>query len=332
MSSTPPTKQAPGIRLATVAGVPVYLGPSWLIPRGRHHRPDRAAGRREPPDLGAARAYGVGLPMPSCCSSPCSSRGRAAVTAGRSGFPVHRVVADLWGGHTALDVTRARPGAQRPGRRRRARLQRDPLRDRLSRRHRDGGWGSARTRSCLLVPQRCALALFQPPARSPAGRRPDRRGDRLARHRLSARGRTAAGYAGIAISIGVLWWFIGRPLMAGERLQLGFTRGGAAHRLLPLAGRAPGRRLGPGRPRDRGVTRIVQVPLAGRRRSGGCDRRRPSDRPAAGRRRSDRASRRPGGRGGTARVPEMRCGIRPSGRSPSRSRPRGSSTPTPTGR
>lgn len=100
--------QAPrsGIRLATVGSVPVVLGWSWLL---------LAAlvllllGPRLADDLGPvgyalAALYAVGLLV--CV---LAHEGAHAVAARMHGHVVHRVVADLWGGHTAFDATRGTP-------------------------------------------------------------------------------------------------------------------------------------------------------------------------------------------------------------------------------
>ncbi len=110
MSTDGRTGRAPGIRIATIGGVPVYIGSSWLVLAliiVALTGPDLASAR---PDLGAlayavAVAYAVLLLV-----AVLVHEGAHAVLARRFGYPVHRVVADLWGGHTALDVTKARPG------------------------------------------------------------------------------------------------------------------------------------------------------------------------------------------------------------------------------
>lgn len=223
MSSTPPTKQAPGIRLASVAGVPVYLGPSWLIlavviialigPQVAESRPD----------LGAARAYGVGLLYALLLLVAVLVHEAAhAVTARAFGFPVHRVVADLWGGHTALDVTRARPGASALV------AAAGPASNGilcgigyLAATGMEGGVPRGLVHAFWFLNGALALFNLLPGLPLDGGQIVEAIVWRATGSR--ARGRTAAGYAGIAISIGVLWWFIGRPLMAGERLQLGYS-------------------------------------------------------------------------------------------------------------
>jgi Zn-dependent protease len=105
------TSPSPGLRLATVGGVPVYIGRSWPIialiivatygPQVGNVRPDMGLGAYV-----VALAYAVLLLI-----SVLAHEAAHAVVATRSGYRVQRVVADLWGGHTAYDSSGARPGA-----------------------------------------------------------------------------------------------------------------------------------------------------------------------------------------------------------------------------
>ena len=105
------TRQAPGWRIATFGGVPVYIGKSWpfiaLIVVATFG-PGIASSR---PDLGlgayvVACGYAVLLLV-----SVLAHEAAHAVVATRFGYRVSRVVADLWGGHTAYETSAARPGA-----------------------------------------------------------------------------------------------------------------------------------------------------------------------------------------------------------------------------
>ncbi len=105
------TRSAPGWRLATIGGVPVYLGRSWPViaviivatfgPGVASSRPDLGLGA-----YAVAAAYAVLLLV-----SVLAHEAAHAVVATRAGYSVHRVVADLWGGHTAYNSANARPGA-----------------------------------------------------------------------------------------------------------------------------------------------------------------------------------------------------------------------------
>ncbi len=105
------TGRGPGWRLATIGGVPVYIGSSWPIIAViivATFGPQIADGR---PYLGpgayaVAAAYAVLLLI-----SVLAHEAAHAIVATRSGYRVNRVVADLWGGHTAYDSSTARPGA-----------------------------------------------------------------------------------------------------------------------------------------------------------------------------------------------------------------------------
>jgi Zn-dependent protease len=105
------TRPPPGLRLATIGGVPVYIGKGWPVIAliiVATFGPDVANSR---PDLGfgayaVALAYAVLLLV-----SVLAHEAAHAVVATRCGYRVNRVVADLWGGHTAYDSSTARPGA-----------------------------------------------------------------------------------------------------------------------------------------------------------------------------------------------------------------------------
>ena len=103
--------RSPGLRLATIGGVPVYIGRSWPIiaviivamfgPGVASSRPDLGFGA-----YAVAAAYAVLLLV-----SVLAHEAAHAVVATRAGYSVNRVVADLWGGHTAYDSANTRPGA-----------------------------------------------------------------------------------------------------------------------------------------------------------------------------------------------------------------------------
>ena len=105
------TRPRSGLRLATIGGVPVYIGGSWPIiaviivatfgPQIADRRPELGLGA-----YAVALAYAVLLLV-----SVLAHEAAHAVVATRSGYRVNRVVADLWGGHTAYDSSTARPGA-----------------------------------------------------------------------------------------------------------------------------------------------------------------------------------------------------------------------------
>jgi len=105
------TRQAPGWRIATIGGVPVYIGKSWpfiaLIVVATFG-PGIASSR---PDLGlGAYAVACGYAVLLLVSG-LAHEAAHAVVATRFGYRVSRVVADLWGGHTAYETSAARPGA-----------------------------------------------------------------------------------------------------------------------------------------------------------------------------------------------------------------------------
>ena len=100
----PPTG---ALRLARVAGVPVYLDRTWLLLGAFVAYTGWQAGR----DLGTgtAIAYAVWLVV-GILVAVLGHEVAHAVAARLLGFRVHRIVATLWGGHTAYDGTGATPG------------------------------------------------------------------------------------------------------------------------------------------------------------------------------------------------------------------------------
>jgi Zn-dependent protease len=105
------TRQTPGLRLATIGGVPVYIGRSWPIIAVvivAIYGPSVANSR---PDIGAVGAYAVGVGFALLLLVAVLAHEAAhAVLATRLGYRVNRVVADLMGGHTAYDSVTERPG------------------------------------------------------------------------------------------------------------------------------------------------------------------------------------------------------------------------------
>ncbi len=98
-------ERSPGLRIATVAGVPVYVGGGWAVLAvlivvlvGGNLSYTR-------PDLGVL-VYGVAaLYAVLLLVAVLVHEAAHALVARAYGLPVHRVVADLWGGHTAYDPT-----------------------------------------------------------------------------------------------------------------------------------------------------------------------------------------------------------------------------------
>ena len=105
------TGRTPGWRLATIGGVPVYIGRSWPVIAliiVATFGPGVATSR---PDLGLG-AYAVALGFAVLLLiSVFAHEASHAVVATRLGYRVNRVVADLMGGHTAYDSSTTRPGA-----------------------------------------------------------------------------------------------------------------------------------------------------------------------------------------------------------------------------
>lgn len=105
--SEAPQDHPRGIKLATIGSVPVYLGWSWLIMGGLIVfliGPGMAQSHGTVTGYGVAAIYALALLL-----SVLAHEAAHAVTARTFGHTVHRVVADLWGGHTAFEASRATP-------------------------------------------------------------------------------------------------------------------------------------------------------------------------------------------------------------------------------
>ncbi len=111
-----PVQRSPGLRIATFGGVPVYIGRTWPIiaivvivtfgPQLTYARPELGATA-----YGIAAVFAVLLLL-----SVLAHEAAHAVVAHRFGYSVSRVVADLWGGHTAYDSAGAGGDGGGPGR------------------------------------------------------------------------------------------------------------------------------------------------------------------------------------------------------------------------
>ncbi|MCA0292139.1 MAG: site-2 protease family protein [Actinobacteria bacterium] len=216
MTSQPGQPPAPGIKVATIAGVPVYIGRSWgllaLIIVA-------LIGPQLQPDLGG-RAYLVAIGYALLLLlAVMVHEGAHALGARSFGFPVHRVVADLWGGHTALDVSRSTP----------VRSATIAVVGPLSNLVLSAvGYGLAAVLdpgiahglAGLFGYLNLLLALFNllPGLPLDGGQLVESLVWKLTGDRH--KGRVAAGYCGMAVTLGVLYWFVGRPLLRGDQPSL----------------------------------------------------------------------------------------------------------------
>jgi Zn-dependent protease len=101
---------SPGLKVATLGGVPVYIGRTWPVIAVIIVATFGPQISRSRPDLGL-RAYLVAAAFSLLLLvSVLAHEAAHAVVATRFGYRVNRVVADLWGGHTAYDTAQSRPG------------------------------------------------------------------------------------------------------------------------------------------------------------------------------------------------------------------------------
>lgn len=105
--STPSESPAGAVRLGAVSGVPVFLDRTWLVLA--------AFIAFQGYQIGAANGQGFGVAYAAWLVvvifvAVLGHEIGHAVVARQLGFRVHRIVATLWGGHTAYDPTGATPG------------------------------------------------------------------------------------------------------------------------------------------------------------------------------------------------------------------------------
>lgn len=99
-----------GLRIATLHGVPVYIGRTWPIIAVVVVALFGPQLQRSRPELGGGAAYLVAVVFAVLLLlSVLTHEAAHAVVARRFGYRVARVVADLWGGHTAYDAAAATP-------------------------------------------------------------------------------------------------------------------------------------------------------------------------------------------------------------------------------
>ena len=210
------TRPAPGLRLATIGGVPVYIGRSWpviAVVMVAIYGPGIADRR---PYLGEVAAYGVALAYAVLLLiSVLAHEAAHAVVATRVGYRVNRVVADLWGGHTAYDSTSAQPGASAlvaiAGPAANALL---ALVGWLAIPGIDGDIASLLVGAIVYTNAFVAAFNLLPGLPLDGGFLVDSLVWRVTGSRES--GLIAAGWCGRAVTILVVLWFVGRPLLGGR--------------------------------------------------------------------------------------------------------------------
>lgn len=110
MSSQSP-EPGSGLRVATVGGVPIHLSGTWPVLAVLILVVVGGQTARSHPELGAG-AYGVAaVYVVLLAVSVLLHEGAHAAVARARGLPVHRIVLDVWGGHTTYDGRRAGPGS-----------------------------------------------------------------------------------------------------------------------------------------------------------------------------------------------------------------------------
>ncbi|XVX21980.1 site-2 protease family protein [Actinomycetota bacterium] len=205
--------QGSGLKIATIAGVPVFIGASWLILAAII---TATVGSNVG---GGSRGYLVGLGYALLLLVAVLVHEAAHAVAARSfGMPVHRVVADIWGGHTAYEAGQATP-ASTAG---------TAVAGPLANLGLAGlGWVVGQSLDGLpgafghaFAFMNALLAAFNllPGLPLDGGQLVDAAVWKATGSR--GKGRRAAGFAGRVVTILVVLWFVGRPLLQGQSPDL----------------------------------------------------------------------------------------------------------------
>jgi Zn-dependent protease len=96
-----------GVRIARVAGIPVYLAPSWFLIAAVITAIVASPLLSTRPLVGIGIGFAQALVLLVCVLVHEAAH---AVTARAFGMPVVRIVANLWGGHTSMEAGRTTPG------------------------------------------------------------------------------------------------------------------------------------------------------------------------------------------------------------------------------
>jgi Zn-dependent protease len=208
-----------GLRIATVGGVSIYIAPSWLVIALAIVVIVGPPLASERPDLGVL-AYAVGaLQAVLLLVSVLAHEGAHAAAARMAGLPVVRIVANLWGGHTAVESGRSTPGKMAGV------AFAGPLANALLALAAFGATGAVSGD----IPGRlvagfaivnAALAVFNilPGLPLDGGQLVESVVWRATGNRNA--GSIAAGWCGRALTILVVLWFVVRPLARGEGLSI----------------------------------------------------------------------------------------------------------------
>ncbi|MCE1178726.1 MAG: site-2 protease family protein [Micrococcales bacterium] len=205
--------QGPGLRIATIAGVPVFIGASWLVLAAII---TATVGTNVG---GGGRGYLVGFGYALLLLVAVLVHEAAHAVAARGfGMPVHRVVADIWGGHTAYEAGQATP-ASTAG---------TAVAGPLANLGLAGvGWVLGRSLDGLpgafgdaFAFMNGLLAVFNllPGLPLDGGQLVDAAVWKATGSR--GKGRRAAGLAGRVVTVLVVLWFVGRPLLRGQSPDL----------------------------------------------------------------------------------------------------------------
>ncbi|MEO7270295.1 MAG: site-2 protease family protein [Knoellia sp.] len=209
-----PSSGSSGLVIARVGGVPVQIGASWLLLAAVIIYIVVSGESDQGP-----RAYVLGLAFAlSLLVSVLLHEGAHAVTARAAGLPVHRVVADIWGGHTAYDPRLSTPGKAAliavvgPV----ANLVLSGIAWVASLAVAEDGLTGRVLYAVAFVNLLLGGFNLLPGLPLDGGQLVDALVWKLTGRR--EKGLIAAGWTGRAVTVGVVLWFIARPLLAGDEL------------------------------------------------------------------------------------------------------------------
>jgi Zn-dependent protease len=222
MTTGPHPDEAPlqergyGVRIARVAGIPIYLAPSWFVIAVV------ITAIVAFPQLDTDPLWAIGLGIAQALvllACVLVHEAAHAATARAVGMPVVRIVATLWGGHTAIGVGRTGPGRMA------AIAIAGPLSNAvvavlalLVHPFVQGDFSSSIVEGLIIINGTLAVLNILPGLPLDGGQVVESLVWKLTGDRN--RGLVVAGWCGRVLTLGIVYWFLARPILQSRQFGL----------------------------------------------------------------------------------------------------------------